>query len=193
MSISSYILNLLGKSTLFSISLSSFLTFISMVFFNPHKIYTVIHEFGHKTCLMLSAKLLNITITEKFNTEYKRAEYKPFKRVNLIIKTRLYNGKTNHSLYQYLAENKHYNLIRLNALSGSLFEMLYLFIRTSILILICHTNRVLITIILSNTFSILTIILLAFFCSDHKEKSDFYIFLHPNKFHYKYNKKVGDK
>ena len=79
---------------------------------------TYIHELGHDIHLKISS----LQLKQKYS------------KSNIIITRKLYifySGYTHNTLYKYFEDNKMYNYIRINAISGTLFVTL-VFITTGI-------------------------------------------------------------
>lgn len=142
------------------------------IFIPPiQKLLSVLHEKGHILNVSLIYKMLKLPYC-KSKTTYS-------KTIKLFLT--FYSGKTSNPIYKHLVINKHYNYIRFNAISGSLFVLIIYFIAFSI-ILILNKNITKYALILFIPLALLEI--LNFFTS-----SDFRYFCHPETFKYKIRQK----
>lgn len=141
--------------------LFSILTILSIT---PHFQYamTKLHEIGHIIHLRISSILLKQT--------YHKSEI----NINKSGYFTLYSGYTHNPLYKYFEDNKMYNYIRINAISGTLFVTL-VFITTGICFDILLKQKYYLIFTIPN----MALEILNFFTS-----SDFKYFIKPEEYKY---------
>ena len=122
---------------------------------------TYIHEFGHDIHLKISSILLK--------QKYHKSKIDIYKSSFFIF----YLGYTHNALYKYFKDNKMYNYIRFNAISGTLFVI---FIFTSISICLDF--------IMPKYHLIFTIPNILLETSNFFTSSDFKYFMKPEEFKY---------
>ena len=122
---------------------------------------TYIHELGHDIHLKISS----LQLKQKYS------------KSNIIITRKLYifySGYTHNTLYKYFEDNKMYNYIRINAISGTLFVTL-VFITTGICFDILLKQKYYLIFTIPN----MALEILNFFTS-----SDFKYFIKPEEYKY---------
>ena len=141
---------------------------LSVILLLPPKgamLLTYIHELGHVICLMTTALILK--------QKYIKSKIVIGKREHL-----LYNGKTYNILYKYLEEHKHYTIIRINALSGTIFYIaVFLIFHFAINYLFINTTLYICSLIFTTLFIFLPLI-------TQYKSSDLNAFMHLEQFHY---------
>ena len=136
------------------------------------KFLTIIHKYGHCLHLHISGIIL------------KQIHSKPKPKITKhkqLLFFRMYQGRTDSSLYKYFEIKKKYGYIKANAISGSLFVIIIISIPFALILIFCKELQwtPLITYI-----PLVSLELFNFFTS-----SDFKYFINPKSFHYKGKRK----